>query len=525
MPGREGKQTSTDLANQLQAVTSQVLSAAKSGTEMSELAPLVSRLEAVATRLEGLAKGGNAGGAVADDVVSPAVLAYDADIANGPLADFLAKSKEIGGDCATQANMVKEAFDSMRGFIVLASKSKKPSQNDLPSLLKTLGEKMGSVQEYREKNRQSKLYNHLSSVMEAIAAIGWVSVTPTPGPHVTQTIDSAQFYTNKVLKEFKETAPVHVEWVKAMMLTLKGLVSYIKEFHTTGLTWNMNGGDAKALAAQGSSAPPPPAGGPPPPPPPGPPPPPPPASDAGGAPPSAALFAEINKGGDVTKGLKKVTADQQTHKNPDLRLKKVTSDMQTHKNPVLRQGPQPFKAGPPPSPKPATAPKPGYKSVAAVKTPVFELQGKKWVVEHHNGNQNIVIDNVETKQVVYVFKCDNSLIQVKGKVNSIVLDGCKKTSLVFTDVVAAMEIVNCQSVKVQVTGRVRTVSIDKTDGCQVFLSNESLDTEIVNAKSSEMNIVIPQGDTGDIKEFALPEQYKSKFDGKTMVTTITDIAS
>jgi len=219
------------------------------------------------------------------------------------------------------------------------------------------------------------------------------------------------------------------------------------------------------------------------------------------------LFAEINKGGDVTKG-----------------LKKVTSDMQTHKNPTLRTGPQPFKATPP-SPKPTTAPKPGFKSVAAVKTPVFELQGKKWVVEHHTGNQNIVIDNVEKKQVVYVYKCDSSLIQVKGKVNSIVIDGCKKTAIVFDDVVASMEIVNCQSVKCQVTGRVPTVSIDKTDGCQVFLSNESLDTEIVTAKSSEMNIVIPDGDQGDIKEFALPEQFKSKFNGKTMATTITDIAS
>uniref|UniRef100_A0A914RFK6 Uncharacterized protein n=1 Tax=Parascaris equorum TaxID=6256 RepID=A0A914RFK6_PAREQ len=33
----------------------------------------------------------------------------------------------------------------------------------------------------------------------------------------------------------------------------------------------------------------------------------------------AALFAEINKGEDITKGLRKVTADMQTHKNPALR--------------------------------------------------------------------------------------------------------------------------------------------------------------------------------------------------------------
>ncbi len=64
------------------------------------------------------------------------------------------------------------------------------------------------------------------------------------------------------------------------------------------------------------------AGAPPPPPPPPPPvaPPPPPASApahaAGGV---AAVFAELNRGEDVTKGLRKVDKSQMTHKNPALR--------------------------------------------------------------------------------------------------------------------------------------------------------------------------------------------------------------
>ena len=46
----------------------------------------------------------------------------------------------------------------------------------------------------------------------------------------------------------------------------------------------------------------------------------------------------------------------------------------------------------------------------------------------------------------------------------------------------------------QVLGKVPTISIDKTDGCQMFLSKESLQTEIITAKSSEMNVMIPDGD-------------------------------
>lgn len=45
----------------------------------------------------------------------------------------------------------------------------------------------------------------------------------------------------------------------------------------------------------------------------------------------------------------------------------------------------------------------------------------------------------------------------------------------------------------QVLGKVPTVSIDKTDGCQIYLSPQSLDVEIVSSKSSEMNVLVPQG--------------------------------
>ena len=46
----------------------------------------------------------------------------------------------------------------------------------------------------------------------------------------------------------------------------------------------------------------------------------------------------------------------------------------------------------------------------------------------------------------------------------------------------------------QVMGKVPTISIDKTDGCQMFLSKDSIDVEIITAKSSEMNVMIPNGE-------------------------------
>lgn len=52
--------------------------------------------------------------------------------------------------------------------------------------------------------------------------------------------------------------------------------------------------------------------------------------------------------------------------------------------------------------------------------------------------------------MVYVFRCQDSTLTVKGKINSIVMDSCRKSSVVFDSVVSSIEFVNCQSVQMQV---------------------------------------------------------------------------
>lgn len=110
--------------------------------------------------------------------------------------------------------------------------------------------------------------------------------------------------------------------------------------------------------------------------------------------------------------------------------------------------------------------------------------------EHQVGRSDLVIDDVEMKHTVYVYKCEKCTLQIKGKVNSITLgnyylilqqgtswlryktwsikrqmralldhcniftwflDSCKKTGVVFNDVVSGLEFVNCQSVQAQVS--------------------------------------------------------------------------
>lgn len=71
--------------------------------------------------------------------------------------------------------------------------------------------------------------------------------------------------------------------------------------------------------------------------------------------------------------------------------------------------------------------------------------------EHHNGNEGLVVNATAMNQVVYIFRCTNTVVQVKGKLSSIVMDSCKKTAVVFDNLVGPIEFVTCQGCKMQVS--------------------------------------------------------------------------
>ncbi|KAL7381955.1 hypothetical protein ABVT39_014078 [Epinephelus coioides] len=470
---------------------------------MAELASLVQRLEVAVGRLESMSGPGGSGDS-AGGAVSAYVEAFD-EIVKGPVAEYLSLSQKIGGDVQKHAEMMKVAFNTQRQFLVTACSCQKPSDKDLQNILAPVSKEIQQVQSFREQNRTSPLFNHLSAVSESVPALGWIAMAPKPCPYVKEMQDAAMFYTNRVLKDYKEKDKTHVDWVKAYLSIWTELQNYIKQHHTTGVTWSKTGPVACASAASPRA----PAGGCPPPPPPGPPPPPMDCSapsgggGIGGADARNALFASLNKGSDITKGLKHVSDDQKTHKNPNLK----------GTGPSVRSGPKPFYSQ---SPKgPVSAP------TTQTHPPVCELEDKKWKVEYQEKAQ-LEIAETELKQVVYAFKCNNSTLTVKNKLNSITLDNCKKTGLVFDNVVGIVDIINCKDVKIQVLGKVPTISINKTDGCHIYLSKDSLNCEIISAKSSEMNILIPKDD--DFVEIAVPEQFKTVWDGKKLVTTATEIA-
>jgi adenylyl cyclase-associated protein len=308
----------------------------------------------------------------------------------------------------------------------------------------------------------------------------------------------------------------HVNWVKLWLQLLGELQAYVKQHHTTGVSWNSTRRSQKFNAARaaksgasssngitnGNSA----AAAPPPPPPP----PMPNFSEllaeetkankqATNGVSNEALFAELNKGADITKGLRSVRDDQKTHKNPNLRAGAVV--------------PAPVSSGVSLNSKASNV------SNVSQKPPVFELVDKKWKVEFQQGRADLVIDQTDLKHTVYVYQCRDCTLTVKGKVNSILIDSCNKVGLLFDDVLSTVEFINSKNVQMQVLGRVPTVAIEKTDSCQVYLSRNSMDTEIVSSKSSSMNVLIPNANDDDYVEHPVPEQFKTVINANRKLTT------
>ena len=224
--GGKGSQAANDIRSQLNNI--------KKG-KLDGLASVVESLEEKADDSAG-----------ASDL-SASVASFDS-ILSGPLGQFKTASQAIGGDVATLGDLVGSTFDMQKHFLQTVSASKQPKADDLQKLLKPTSEMIGEIQQFRESNRRSEMFNHLSAISESIPALGWVAVSPAPAPYVKEMKDAGQFYTNMVLKDWKEKDNTHAVWVRSWVETLSELQAFVKQFHTTGLVWNPKGGDADLSA-------------------------------------------------------------------------------------------------------------------------------------------------------------------------------------------------------------------------------------------------------------------------------------
>eukprot|EP00955_Chlamydomonas_euryale_P114429 366278-Chlamydomonas_euryale.AAC.21 len=136
------------------------------------------------------------------------------------------------------------------------------------------------------------------------------------------------------------------------------------------------------------------------------------------------------------------------------------------------------------------------------------------LVAAQRGNKSIEIQVTDARHSIYLYACEDTLVKVHGKCNNISLDTCRKTGIMFSDVIASCEAVNCKSVQMQTTGVVPTISVEKTDGAQIFLPKgltANSDFQVVTAKCSEINVVVVGAADEDPLEEPIPEQFVTTF--------------
>lgn len=374
----------------------------------------------------------------------------------------------------------------MRGFLVMASKCKKPAE--FPGAVMPFVEPCQAAMKEASANVSRGDWEcHQKTVSEGLGCLSWLLVEPAPRDFIENFIGGQDFWANKIRVKFKKSDPNQIKYCDTFKKLIVDLMPYVKEYHMTGVTYNPKGLDVKDYSppsSSSSSAAPPPA-----------------APKAAAAPPKSAtggggglgdLKAALG-GGNVTSG-----------------LKKVTKDMQTWRAEYAGGGSAPVQAK-----KPAVAPrKPAQKVTKG--PPVFEFQqrGMKWLVENQtkeNGVITVTMDPTNgVKHTVYICSCYEATIDVKGKCKGVAIDGCVKCNVLFDSAISSMEVVNSKSMKCQARGTVPSVAIDKTDGILTYLSKETLDTTVfVTSKSSDMQISFPN-EAGDMVEAPIPEQFVHK---------------
>lgn len=98
------------------------------------------------------------------------------------------------------------AFAGQKKFLLISTQSKKPSADgaQLMQLLNPLQEQIQEMTNLRDASRASPYFNHLSAISESIGVLAWVTIDAKPHKHIEEMYGAAQYWGNRVLKDFKE---------------------------------------------------------------------------------------------------------------------------------------------------------------------------------------------------------------------------------------------------------------------------------------------------------------------------------
>jgi len=223
------------------------------------------------------------------------------------------------------------------------------------------------------------------------------------------------------------------------------------------------------------------------------------------------VFDQINQGGSVTAGLRKVDKSEMTHKNPSLRAGSIV----TLQRSVSQTSTTSSKsAGPQKKPKP--------ESMRTKKPPRKDFESQKWFIENFdNTGSEIVEVSAENTHSILISRCTKTVVKINGKCNAISIDNCNSLSLIVDSLISSIDVIKSPKFQLQIDGTLPTVMLDQVDGATIYLG-KSVDTEVFTSKCTSVNLVL-QGEEDD-KECPVPEQIRSYVKDGAVVSEIVEHA-
>lgn len=174
-----------------------------------------------------------------EDISSDYVTAFN-EIVSSSVSKFVSACDRMGSAVAKQGRLFEDAFKAEADFLCKAIEMAEPE--DIQGMLTPIASKMEAIGAICEEAGPRDAYgSHLNAVSESMAALGWVAVPEKATVFVADMAGAGQFFIDKVKMGAKKTdqCELHREWASSLETVWKDLKSYVKEYHTQKLAWNL----------------------------------------------------------------------------------------------------------------------------------------------------------------------------------------------------------------------------------------------------------------------------------------------
>jgi adenylyl cyclase-associated protein len=149
---------------------------------------------------------------------------------------------ELGG-LQDAGKHLLDAWDGIRGIIVLSTKSKPPEEDIATALMPFMSHTQEAVKAIQNIKPDRDWDRHYKALCEMCHCLSWPlykAPKTLPANCVKDAIGSADYWTNKIRKDFKDDE-AQQDFCNTVKKSLTNLVEYIEKYHKTGLSWNPRG--------------------------------------------------------------------------------------------------------------------------------------------------------------------------------------------------------------------------------------------------------------------------------------------